>query len=618
MIHDVLKKVHLTDKVLALRQKIGREVTIPSAIARSHETGRVEAFKLNWKEGMENQPHFFWDSDVAKVLEGMAESLMVSFDPALAKELDELVDLVISAAHDDGYLNIYFSTVAPEERWTNLGVRHELYCAGHLIEAAVAHFEATGERKFLDTMCRYADYIDRVFGREPDKKRGYPGHEELELALVKLYRVTGEKRYLDLAGYFIDERGQSPNYFGEVEKTLTPRQIKNVQAHKPVREQHDAVGHAVRAVYLYSGMIDAAVEKGDEELKNVCIRLFDSIADRRMYVTGGIGSTSYNEEFTNDYDLPANSAYAESCASIGLALFSKRMLEVFENVKYADVLERCLYNNCLSGISLEGDQFFYANPHQALPDEVRNTEIVLEHLKKVRQRWFSCSCCPTNYCRFLAQLAMFCVRPGKDVLSIDIPAACDIETEDYSVKVLGGYPDDGNVSVAIVRGGTFTLRLRIPSWCGKYSILVNGREAGTVKDGYWQLEKQWQKNDRIDFTLDIPVRLVYANANVSCAFGKAVVMRGPQVFVLEEHDNPGIILHTAAVSGDTEFAVESAPDLPEGSCLLKCKGKAVTGDAGELYRSTAPVFSDVELHFIPYALWQNRSIGGMQVFINAL
>ena len=289
------KKIKLLDPVFAPRQETGYRVTIPGCIRRCEETGRLKAFKLQWKKGEPEQPHVFWDSDVAKVLEGMAEMLMVHPDPAMEKELDELVDLIVGAQQEDGYLNVHFTVVEPEKRWSNLGNQHELYCAGHLIEAAVAHFEATGSRKFLDAMCRYADYIASVFGPAPGQKRGYPGHEEIELALVRLYRAVGEKRYLELAKFFIDERGAEPSYFVDVEKSLNRAQLPNRQAHKPVRLQEKAVGHAVRAVYLYCGMVDVAVETQDSGLLNAAVRLFDNVTQRQMYITGGIGSTTHNE-----------------------------------------------------------------------------------------------------------------------------------------------------------------------------------------------------------------------------------------------------------------------------------------------------------------------------------
>ena len=270
---SMLKHIRLNDPVFAPRQETNWKTTIPSCIRRCEETGRLKAFKLQWKEGDPDKPHIYWDSDVAKVLEGMAASLLIHPDPEMEKKLDELVDLVIGAQQPDGYLNTHFTVTDQDKRWTNLHDWHELYCAGHLMEAAVAHYQATGKRKFLDAMCRYTDYIDTLFGREAGKKRGYPGHEEIELALVKLYHASGEKRYLELARYFVEERGSEPNYFVTEEK-FPPAELKNRQAHKPVREQTEADGHAVRAVYLFSGLADIAGETSDPALLECAERLF--------------------------------------------------------------------------------------------------------------------------------------------------------------------------------------------------------------------------------------------------------------------------------------------------------------------------------------------------------
>lgn len=534
------KKIKLLDPVFAPRQETGYRVTIPGCIRRCEETGRLKAFKLQWKKGEPEQPHVFWDSDVAKVLEGMAEMLMVHPDPAMEKELDELVDLIVGAQQEDGYLNVHFTVVEPEKRWSNLGNQHELYCAGHLIEAAVAHFEATGSRKFLDAMCRYADYIASVFGPAPGQKRGYPGHEEIELALVRLYRAVGEKRYLELAKFFIDERGAEPSYFVDVEKSLNRAQLPNRQAHKPVRLQEKAVGHAVRAVYLYCGMVDVAVETQDSGLLNAAVRLFDNVTQRQMYITGGIGATSHNEEFTHDFGLPNDTAYAESCAAIGLALFAKRLLDATGESKYADVLERVLYNNGLSGISLSGDEFFYANLL-----EVNDTTYEHGVTRKKRQKWFDCSCCPTNYCRFLPQLGTFCYSVSPELLRIDIPAAAVVSTENYEVRIDGKYPHDGSLALTVLRGGTFAIALRIPAWCGEYSIEVKGNAVnGGIESGYWKMARKWQSGDRITAVLAMKPELVYPHPSIAADAGKAAIRRGPVVYCLESVDNPGVPLQS--------------------------------------------------------------------------
>jgi len=606
---SMLKKIRLRDGVFAPRQKINREVTIPTCIQRCEETGRLKAFKLEWKPGDPDEPHIFWDSDVAKVLEGMAAALMLEPDPALEKQLDELVELVIGAQQPDGYLNTHFTQVEPEKRWQNVSGMHELYNAGHLMEAAVAYFQATGKRNFLDAMCRYADHIGSVFGREPGKKRGYPGHEEVELALVKLAEASGNKRYLELADYFIRERGREPNYY--VEHENSPRKtLIRVQAHKPLLEQTKADGHAVRAMYFFAGAADVARETGAKDLFQAVERLFRNVVEKRMYITGGIGSATVGERFSVDYGLPNDTAYTESCAAIGLALFAKRMLDFTGEAGYADVLEQVLYNNGLSGISLAGDTFFYCNPLEA-------TVATFEPTSPVREKWFGCSCCPTNYCRFLPRLGLFCADAAPEKLRIDIPAAMNVSLPEYEVEVKGDYPYDGRISVRIVRGGEFTLALRIPGWCRDHRLELNGKCSDvSPENGYWQCRRIWQAGDEIRFTMEMTPEVIYANPNVPADAGKAAVRRGPVVYCLESVDNPGILLHTVRIPAHPEFQECPADGLPEGTLALHFRGEAVrTVAGGPLYSANAPEYVPAELCAIPYMLWQNRGPAAMQTFL---
>ena len=607
---SMLKNIHLKDGVFAPRQETNWKTTIPSCIRRCGETGRLKAFKLQWKEGDPDKPHIYWDSDVAKVLEGMAASLQIHPDPELEKQLDELVDLVVGAQQPDGYLNTHFTVTEQDKRWTNLFNWHELYCAGHLMEAAVAHYQATGKRKFLDAMCRYADYIDSLFGREPGKKRGYPGHEEIELALVKLYHATGEKRYLELSRYFVEERGTEPNYFVTVENCPESGLI-NRQAHKPVRQQTAADGHAVRAMYLFAGLADIAGETSDPGLLECAERLFRNTVQRRMYITGGVGSTHFGEAFTQDFDLPNILAYAESCAAIGLALFAKRLLDITGKREYADVLERVLYNNGLSGISLQGDTFFYANPL-----EMNGTFFNRGHIFFSRQKWFDCSCCPTNYCRFLPRLGLFCADVAAGRVRIDIPAAMTISSPEYELEISGQYPYDGKISVRIVKGGKFALSLRIPSWCRKYSVSLNGKPSETaLRNGYWTLDREWNSGDEILLDLDMPAEVVYANAAVPADIGKAAIQRGPVVYCLESVDNPDILLHTVRISAHPDFEVTAASGLPAGTQAIRFSGEAAHPADDQLYSVKPPVYKPVQLCAIPFALWQNRGESSMQVFL---
>src|SRR5579875_129950 len=362
------KNVSIDDAFWSPRLRANREHTLPHIYRMSQETGRIDALRLNWKPGEVPVPHVFWDSDIAKWLEAASYSLGTHPDPILEEQVDEVVGLLAAAQQPDGYLNSHFIAVEPAKRWTNLRDLHELYCAGHLIEAAVAHFQATGKRNLLDILIRYADHIDSVFGPEPGKKCGYPGHEEIELALVKLYRVTGEQRYLRLSQYFVEERGREPHYYdeearlrGEDPATYWAGTYEYNQSHLPVREQREVTGHAVRAMYLYSAMTDLARELGDDSLLAACERLWQHLCTRRTYITGGIGSSPYNEGFTTDYDLPNETAYAETCAAIGLVFFAHRMLQIGADSQYGDMMEHVLYNGAISGLSLRGDRFFYEN-----------------------------------------------------------------------------------------------------------------------------------------------------------------------------------------------------------------------------------------------------------------
>jgi DUF1680 family protein len=396
-------RVAIDDSFWALRRKTNCEVSVPHQYAMNEETGRIDAWRLQWKPGTEPKPHIFWDSDVAKWIESASYCLAEKRDPVMEGHIDDVVDLMAKAQLPDGYLNSHFIQVEPGMRWKNLGHWHELYCAGHLMEAAVAYYQATGKRKMLDVIVRYADHIDARFG--PGKHAGTSGHPEIELALVKLYRATGEKRYLDLALFFLDQRGQKPSVFQREMEQLTPEQAANHKAffvkpdgsfnteynqdHLPVREQTVPVGHAVRAMYLYSGMADVGALTGDRSLVDAGLRIWDALTTKRMYLTGGIGPSGDNEGFTADHDLPNDTAYCETCASVGLVFWAHRLLQIEKDARFADVLERALYNGALAGIALDGKRFFYENPLES--DGTHH-----------RQGWFGCACCPGNISRLIA------------------------------------------------------------------------------------------------------------------------------------------------------------------------------------------------------------------------
>ena len=601
-------RVKLCDPVFAPRIRECLDGTIPASIAKTRETGRIDAFRLDWKEGMPNKPHIFWDSDVAKLLEGIACSLALRPDPELEKLYDDWVDLVVSAQQPDGYLNVYFTVIEPDQRWQRLGHCHELYCAGHMIEAAVAGFEALGKRKLLDCVCRYADYIDSVFGLEPGKRRGWPGHEEIELALVKLYRVTGNERYLRLAEYFINDRGTEPNIF-VAEESCDVDMLKYRQADKPVREQRDAAGHAVRAVYLYSGMADVGVECGDESLLAACRRLFESIRRRRMYVTGGIGSSFKGEAFAEDYDLSNGSMmYAESCAAIGLAMFAGRMFNATRDPGYLDVAEQAIYNGILSGVSVKGDTFFYDNYL-----EVDDNLTLYNHGAKTRQPWFLCSCCPTNFARFVPQLGSYLYSVCDDGFTVNIPAAnrakLELRDQTVEVEVRGGYPYDGKIEIEIKSPGKFFVEVRIPGWCRSWSVSVNGEKTGRT------VEREWKIGDTITLDLDMPVDVLRADPRVTTDAGRIALRRGPLVYALEEIDQEHPVRELLLLP-EKGFELVPAPgNFEEGALAIRGQALAEKLPAGELYTTAAPKYVGTHFLAIPYALWQNRGATNMAVWM---
>lgn len=592
-------QIELKDRFFAPRQTRNLSVTIPSALKRCEETGRIDAFRLQWKPGCSLPlPHVYWDSDVAKVMEGMAYAAPSS--PEIAARLESLVDLVISAQQPDGYLNTHYTVTERDKRWSNLAYRHELYCAGHLTEAAVAHFNATGSRKFLDAMRRYCDYICEVFG--PDGKQGYPGHEELELALVKLYKATGDEKYLQQAKLFIDRRGTSPNYFVTEEhqpETLLPI----YQAHKPVREQREAVGHAVRALYLYSGMADVAEATRDMELLTACERLFDDLAQNKMFITGGVGSRQLDEVIGGAGEQVSERSYAESCAAMALVLFTSRMLRITGKCKYADVMERALYNCAMSGLSLSGDRFFYSNLHACH----RGMEF-RGHISDERQPWYQTSCCPTSYCRFLPQIGAFCIRATSEKLAIDIPAAARISGDAYEAEIISDYPYSGKVTVRILRGGEFELQVRIPGWC-EDAVLP---QAGEVKDSYWRLKKQFADGERFDFEFKMPVETVFSS--VPSLASQAALCRGPLVYCVEmpltSEISPFELILTPGSGFDT-FPLDTL--LPGCIGILFTAKRLTRPDA--LYTKSAPRMGDVSATAIPYAFWQNREKSEMTIFM---
>lgn len=629
-----LQNVHLEGGFWGPRQEINRTVTLPIEYQQCKETGRIDVVKLSWKPGDPNPPHPFWDSDLAKWIEAVGYSLSLHPDPALEELVDAVIDDMAAAQQPDGYLNSYFTLVEPQNRWANLRDMHELYCAGHLIEGAIAYYLATGKRKLLDVMCRYADYIATVFGPGDGQKRGYPGHEELELALVKLYRVTGEERYLDLARFFIDERGTQPHYFdiearerGDDPTAWNHGRYEYNQSHLPVREQTTAKGHAVRAMYLYSGMADVAAETGDETLLAACERLWDNVTTRRMYITGGIGSASHGERFTYDYDLPNNTAYAETCAAIGLVFWAHRMVQLTGEARYADALERALYNGVLSSISLDGKRFFYANPLEVDPQAYTYRADIFGRsaLTAERQEWFGCACCPPNIARLLASLGDYVYSSGSGALYLHLYAAgkadLEIDGRPVTVRQETNYPWDGEIRIVVAPEAeqSFALCLRIPAWARSAEVRVNGQTvdiAPRMDRGYARIERVWHNGDVVELSLPMPVERIEAHPAVRVNAGRVALQRGPLVYCLEEVDN-GANLPDIVLPKDASLNTEYDENLLGGIVVIKAEGLRRPTDnwTNALYR---PVESDavpVSLTAVPYYAWGNRGPGEMLVWI---
>ncbi|QHW33491.1 glycoside hydrolase family 127 protein [Paenibacillus rhizovicinus] len=585
----------------------------------------------------------FQDSDVAKWLEAVGFSLAQHPDAELERTADGVIELIAMAQHEDGYLNTYFTIKAPGERWTNLYEAHELYCAGHMMEAAVAYYYATGKSKLLDVMRKFADHIASVFGPEPDQLRGYDGHQEIELALVKLYEATGEERYMELARFFIDERGAEPNFLVEETKRRDGRsiwtdrklepptllQLAYNQAHRPVREQDTAVGHAVRAVYMYTAMADLARVTEDRELRDACRRLWNNMTRKQMYITGGIGSTHHGEAFSFDYDLPNDTVYAETCASIGLIFFARRMLLLEAKSEYADVMERALYNNVIGSMSQDGKHYFYVNPLEVWP-EASERNPGRHHVKATRQKWFGCSCCPPNVARLLSSLNDYVYTSSAEAntiyahLFIGGEARFTLAAGEVALQQQSLLPweSDTRFTFTAVPESVFTMALRIPSWCGGSAALrLNGVPMDyETRNGYAIVSRTWSQGDCLEWAPELRAQLTAAHPSIRADAGKAAIERGPLVFCLEETDN-GQPLASLSIARDAELQVRFDAELLGGTVVIEADGYADDAAAWQEdappYRPMAqqPASRAVRLRAVPYYLWGNRETGEMTVWL---
>lgn len=596
-------KVNISGGFWRDRQETIRNTTIHKVYERFFETGRFAAFDLNWREGEPNRPHIFWDSDVAKWVESVAYLTMKKREPELEAIVDELTDKIEKGRMEDGYFNSYYVLFEKEKRFTRRG-DHELYCLGHFIEAAIAYDKATGKSKLLSLVKDYVSLVRKVFMSEERKSFITPGHEEIELALIKLYDYTGDKSYLELAEFFVEKRGVDERGEDAARDMLFSSYI---QSHKPVREQKSAQGHAVRATYLYCAIADLAERMGDASLKETAKSLFDNIINEKMYITGAIGSTRKGEAFEDSFQLPNDTAYAETCAAIGLALYARRMELLDRDSKYADTIERILYNGFLSGLSLDGSSFFYVNSQEI---DLENRKISPNAWKPITERVevFGCSCCPPNVTRFVASLGDLAYGFDEDTVYVDQYMESTAELDGFSIEQRTDYPFDGRVRISL-KGADKKIALRIPCWCKNYELKLNGRgvTAETVK-GYAVVAAR--DGDEIELELELAVRHVKADSRIRYTRGFAAVTYGPFVMCMEGVDN-GEALGEVALSGlDCRVFFDEELKLP----TILHPALRETGE-GTYYDAESVKIEKFEAKLIPYFAFANRGESDMRIWV---
>lgn len=601
--------VRIHDSFWGPRQETNRLVTIPINFQNLEKAGNLENFRLAARRATNGyQGPVFMDSDAYKAMEAAAYSLATHPDPALEKQLDEIIATLAAAQLPDGYLNSFFIVKRPGRRWTNLRDAHELYCAGHLFEAAVAHFQATGKRTFLEVACKLADHIDSVFG-PPPKRLGYPGHPEIELALIKLWRVTGERRYFELARFFIENRGRG--YFATERKPPDPNYDPSYyQDDVPIFDHDRIKGHAVRAAYLMAGATDVAAETRDERLLRMLDRVWRNTVERNVYITGGIGPSAHNEGFTTDYDLPNLTAYQETCATIALALWAHRLALLYGDARYADALERALYNGVLAGVSRDGRTFFYVNPLESRGDHHRKP-------------WYGCACCPPNVARTLAALGGYVAATGQNALWVNLYVQGELDVslggERVRWRVITDYPWDGRVKLRaqLPQPGSFELRLRVPGWCEGATVSVNGRRVAqpATERGYFVLAREWRNGDAVELNFPMPVQRIVANPRVKADHGLVALQRGPIVYCLEQCDQAAP-LGRMFLPADAQIEPVAQPQLLGGVTVLRGRaGVAPELDWERRLYSALPAPKGVEFTAIPYHAWDNRAPGAMKVWV---
>lgn len=622
-----LRQVTITDAFWSHRQRQIAEIAVPymekilrDEVPGAEKSHAIENFRIAAGESTGDfYGMVFQDSDVAKWIETASYSLLVKPDAALEERLDALIGTIARAQRPDGYLNTYFTLAEPDKRWTNLLECHELYCAGHMIEAAVAHFESTGKRSLLDVAIRLADHIVSRFG-DGD---AIPGHQEIELALMRLYRATGEEKYRDMAGRFLDLRGKDPDFFQKHTPAhpgvhyggydIDPADTDYNQSYAPVREQKEARGHAVRLMYMLTAMADAAGATRDEELLAACERLWDNITGRQMYVTGGLGATARHEAFLADFELPNDTAYAETCASVAMAFFAQRMLNLSPQGRYADVLELELYNGALSGMQLDATRYFYVNPLEVDP-RVSGKLPGYEHVLPERQRWLSCACCPPNLARLIASLGRYCWSEAEDAVYSHLFIGSRARTHLADIELKTAYPWRGKAQYIVHprAHAPFALRIRVPGYVPAVRVTVCGEELEPrVENGYLAIERAWRDGDTVELEFELAPRRLYADPRVRADAGCVALARGPFVYCFEGVDNP-TPLSALRLPADAAIDVAECPELDV--LALRARGRMREG-ANALYAPRAPREKEVSLTAIPYYAWSNRGVHAMRVWL---
>lgn len=634
-----LKNTEIREGFLSKIRQRTLKVTLPMEYDQLERTGRIASLRCEWEEGQPQKPHFFWDSDIAKWIEAASYSLLLHWDEQLLEKIRGIISMIEEAQWEDGYFNIYYTVVEPGQRFSYVKRKHELYCLGHMIEAAVALHQVTGEDRLLNVVCRYTDLVCGIFGTEEGKIPGYDGHPEIELALVKLYDETGNEKYLELCRFFIDQRGTEPHFYEwECEKRGEPVEQREYRidrqgryayylAHEPVRRQKRAVGHAVRAMYLYCGMADLAGKTKDNELLDICREIWDNVAYRQMYITGGIGPESDGERFSYDYHLPNLLAYNETCASIGLFLFSHRLWKVLKDGRYADVMETCLFNTILGGASESGDRFFYSNPLSATKEAYDNIHNDRPQMQLARQEWFDVACCPPNFARLILSLQQYIFGQEEERIWINQYINSSLCTFVYGKKVTiaqkNDYPWDGGISVSVelMEPETFTIFMRVPQWCMNYRLAVNNISVSCEKDGqgYIGINRTWHGGDHIKLMLDMPVQAMEAHPGVASDCGRCAIQRGPVVYCLEETDN-GRNLEDLAM--DISSMEIKNKDRKEGEYVAikarGCRRKIETWQERTLYRAKQNDYVETDITAVPFYYRLNRDPGEIAVWIRTM